>query len=150
MYVKSPFDQKNRCLCIGRDVSSRYTRRGQEEYRKISGYIYQTASARIGNYLVFLPSYQMLQEVLQEFLGQYGSQSVRCICQRSGMDEGEREEFLDMFRQGQQEESLVGFCVMGGVFSEGIDLIGDSLIGVVVVGTGIPQIGCEREILKEY
>ncbi len=150
VYVKSPFDQKNRCLCIGRDVSSRYTRRGQEEYRKISGYIYQTASARIGNYLVFLPSYQMLQEVLQEFLGQYGSQSVRCICQRSGMDEGEREEFLDMFRQGQQEESLVGFCVMGGVFSEGIDLIGDSLIGVVVVGTGIPQIGCEREILKEY
>ena len=150
VYVQSPFDQENRCLCIGRDVSSRYTRRGQEEYRKISGYIYRAVSARIGNYLVFFPSYQMQQEVLQEFLEQYGSQSVRCICQRSGMDEGEREEFLDMFLQGNQKESLVGFCVMGGVFSEGIDLIGDSLIGVVVVGTGIPQISCEREILKAY
>lgn len=150
VYVQSPFERENRCLCIGRDVSSRYTRRGQEEYRKISGYIYRTVAARTGNYLVFFPSYQMQQEVLEEFLEQYGSRSVRCICQKPGMDEGEREEFLQMFRQGQQEDSLVGFCVMGGVFSEGIDLIGDSLIGVVVVGTGIPQISCEREILKAY
>ena len=65
------------------------------------------------------------------------------------MNEREREGFLREF-QAQGEKTLLGFCVMGGIFSEGIDLIGDRLIGVAVVGTGIPQIGCEREILKEY
>ena len=155
VYVKSPFDQNQRCLCVGRDVSSLYTRRGQEEYQKMSLYIYSAAMARMGNYLVFFPSYQMLQEVFEEFLTAYTAEPVRCICQKTGMDEREREEFLRAFQteaevESAQQESLVGFCVMGGIFSEGIDLIGESLIGVVVVGTGIPQISHEREILKNY
>lgn len=155
VYVKSPFDPKKRCLCIGRDVSSRYTRRGPEEYRKMSGYIHQMAISRRGNYLVFFPSYQMQEEVFQEFQAGYPGGGIECVCQRSGMTEEEREEFLGMFRQrledgSMEEKSLVGFCVMGGVFSEGIDLIGDCLIGVAVVGTGIPQISYEREILKSY
>lgn len=65
------------------------------------------------------------------------------------MNEREREEFLQEF-QAQGEKTLLGFCVMGGIFSEGIDLIGDRLIGVAVIGTGIPQIGFEREVLKDY
>ena len=64
------------------------------------------------------------------------------------MTEREREEFLEEFRQG--EASLLGFCVMGGIFSEGIDLIGERLIGVVIVGTGLPLVSREREILKRY
>ncbi len=155
VYVKSPFDPRRRCLCVGRDVSSRYTRRGQEEYQRISSYIYAAVNAKAGNYLVFFPSYQMQQEVFQEFLAAYAMESVRCICQKTGMDEGEREDFLENFQTDRKEgglgkESLVGFCVMGGIFSEGIDLIGESLIGVVVVGTGIPQVSHEREILKAY
>ncbi len=155
IYVKSPFNPGNRCLCIGRDVSSRYTRRGPEEYQKMSAYIHQTVEARRGNYLVFFPSYQMQQEVFQEFQEAYKQESLLCVCQKPGMKETEREEFLGMFRRernrsGTGGEGLVGFCVMGGVFSEGIDLIGESLIGVVVVGTGIPQISYEREILKSY
>ncbi len=155
VYVKSPFDPRRRCLCVGRDVSSRYTRRGQEEYQRISSYIYAAVNAKAGNYLVFFPSYQMQQEVFQEFLAAYAMEPVRCICQKTGMDEGEREDFLENFQTDRKEgglgkESLVGFCVMGGIFSEGIDLIGESLIGVVVVGTGIPQVSHEREILKAY
>lgn len=155
VYVKSPFDPRRRCLCVGRDVSSRYTRRGQEEYQRIASYIYAAVSAKAGNYLVFFPSYQMQQEVFQEFLAAYAMEPVRCICQKTGMDEGEREDFLENFQADRSEgglgkESLVGFCVMGGIFSEGIDLIGESLIGVVVVGTGIPQVSHEREILKAY
>ena len=104
---------------------------------------------------MFFPSYQMQQEVLQEFQEAYKQESLLCVCQKPGMKETEREEFLGMFRRernrsGTGGEGLVGFCVMGGVFSEGIDLIGESLIGVVVVGTGIPQISYEREILKSY
>ncbi len=154
VYVKSPFEQKRRCLCVARDVSSRYARRGQEEYCKIASYIYSAATAKTGNYLAFFPSYQMQQEVYREFLAAYAMEPVQCICQKIGMDEGERENFLKAFQMveegGAREESLVGFCVMGGIFSEGIDLIGDSLIGVVAVGTGLPQVNCEREILKAY
>ena len=73
---------------------------------------------------------------------------VRSLCQRASMGEQEREEFLETFQR--QEGTLIGFCVMGGIFSEGIDLQGDRLIGVVIVGTGIPQVGTEREILKEF
>ncbi len=154
VYVKSPFEQKRRCLCVARDVSSRYARRGQKEYCKIAAYIYSAASVKTGNYLAFFPSYQMQQEVYREFLAAYAMEPVQCICQKVGMDEAEREDFLRAFQAGMEggarRESLVGFCVMGGIFSEGIDLIGDSLIGVVAVGTGIPQVNYEREILKAY
>lgn len=153
VYIPSPFAQKQRCLCIGQDVSSRYTRRGPEEYQKMASYIYSTAMAKIGNYLIFFPSYQMLQEVFEEFQAAYAAKPVCCVCQKTGMDEKEREEFLRAFQMKENrrpQKSLVGFCVMGGIFSEGIDLIGESLIGVVVVGTGLPQISREREILKNY
>ena len=73
---------------------------------------------------------------------------VRCIAQTSGMHEQEKEEFIEEF--STSEGTLVGFCVMGGVFSEGIDLMGEKLIGAVIVGTGLPQIGTEREILRQY
>ena len=47
-------------------------------------------------------------------------------------------------------ETLVGFCVLGGIFSEGIDLKGDRLIGVAIVGVGLPQVNHEQEMIKEY
>ena len=75
--------------------------------------------------------------------------SITCICQTAGMTEQEREEFLACFDQ-EQDTTLVGFCVMGGIFSEGIDLTGEKLIGAAIIGTGLPQIGDEREILKNY
>ena len=65
------------------------------------------------------------------------------------MTEGEREAFLDQFSAGKQE-TLVGLAVMGGIFGEGIDLVGERLIGVVVVGVGVPQLGLERDLIKEY
>lgn len=50
----------------------------------------------------------------------------------------------------QEDKSLLGFCVLGGIFSEGIDLKGESLIGAIIVGTGLPQVCFERELLKDY
>lgn len=64
------------------------------------------------------------------------------------MNEKEKEEFLEEF--ARSEGTLVGFCVMGGIFSEGIDLMGEKLIGAIIVGTGLPQIGIQREILRQY
>lgn len=65
------------------------------------------------------------------------------------MTEAQREEFLQRFLQ-EGEKTLIGFCVMGGIFAEGIDLKGEALIGVMIVGTGLPQISNEREILKNF
>lgn len=149
IYVESPFEQKNRCLLICRDVSSRYTRRGYEEYRKIAEYIARMSWQKKGNYMVFFPSYKLMEDVYQIYQDEFSSGWVRCISQHSAMTEKEREEFLEEFAE-ENDDTLVGFCVMGGIFSEGIDLIGDRLIGAAVVGTGLPQVNCEREILKEY
>ena len=150
IYARSPFDPKKRAVLIGTDVSSRYTRRGQEEYMRIAAYIKQTVMQKKGNYLAFFPSYRMLQDVMA-CTGPQLDTSIRCICQTSGMTEEEREAFLHEFEQKRKEdEGLLGFCVMGGIFGEGIDLKEDSLIGAIIVGTGIPQICREREILKQY
>lgn len=148
IYVQSPFSAKNRRILIGSDVSSRYTRRNHTEYRKIAEYISRCVWQRQGNYMVFFPSYRLMEDVYQVYEEVFSVDWVRCIRQNSDMTEREREEFLEEFQS--REGTLVGFCVLGGIFSEGVDLTGESLIGAIIVGTGLPQIGSEREILKEY
>lgn len=148
IYVPSPFDQEKRCILTGVDVSSRYTRRNYEEYRKLAAYIARMAWRKKGNYMVFFPSYKLMEEVRQVYEEEFSVDWVHCISQTASMDERAREEFLEEFQE--REKTLIGFCVMGGVFSEGIDLMGKRLIGVAIVGTGIPQISHEREILKEF
>lgn len=148
IYVQSPFSAKNRRILIGSDVSSRYTRRNHTEYRKIAEYISRCVWQRQGNYMVFFPSYRLMEDVYQVYEEEFSVDWVRCIRQNSDMTEREREEFLEEFQS--REGTLVGFCVLGGIFSEGVDLTGESLIGAIIVGTGLPQIGSEREILKEY
>lgn len=149
IYVDSPFDQKKRCILTCRDVSSRYTRRNYEEYRKIAEYIARMAWQKKGNYMVFFPSYRLMEDVHAVYQNEFAARWVQCICQTSSMNEREREEFLMEFTE-EKKETLLGFCVMGGIFSEGIDLMGDRLIGVAVVGTGLPMVSGEREILKQY
>lgn len=148
IYVQSPFSKKNRRILNGIDVSSKYTRRNYEEYRKIAEYIARTAWQKQGNYMVFFPSYRLMEEVYRVYEEEFSVGWVQCICQSSDMGEREREEFLEAFQV--QKTTLIGFCVMGGIFSEGIDLMGERLIGAVVVGTGLPKISHEREILKNY
>lgn len=149
IYVRSHFEQKNRCILICADVSSRYTRRGYEEYRKIAEYIARMAWQKKGNYMVFFPSYRLMEDVYQVYEEEFAVDWIRCICQTASMNEREREEFLEEFQE-QKKETLLGFCIMGGIFSEGIDLMGDRLIGAAVVGTGLPQVNLERELLKQY
>jgi len=91
---------------------------------------------------------QDMEDVLEVYENEFSVDWVRCIAQTSGMHEQEKEEFIEEF--STSEGTLVGFCVMGGVFSEGIDLMGEKLIGAVIVGTGLPQIGTQREILRQY
>lgn len=148
VYARTTFSQDKRLLLIGNDVSSKYTRRTPEEYGRIADYIYRTIKKKKGNYMVFFPSYLFLKKVHEAFELRT-DETITCICQESGMREEEREAFLEAFQE-EKEESLVAFCVMGGIFGEGIDLKREQLIGAIIVGTGLPQISNEREILKEY
>lgn len=149
MYIESPFDPAKRLIFAGVDVTSRYTRRNRAEYEKIAGYIYQVAGSKVGNYMVFFPSYSLLRSVYDIVTELSEFKDIDVICQQNSMSESEREEFLSQFEH-VGEKSMVAFCVMGGIFSEGIDLTNDKLIGVVVVGTGLPQVCAEREIIMNY
>lgn len=166
VYAKSAFDEKKKALLIANDVTSKYTRRNEQEFRRIAQYIYEVVRQRHGNYMVFLPSHLFLEQVYNGFMETYyDADTMTCIVQEDYMSEARREEFLlrfqgngrcdipdgaDLELEEADDSSLIGFCVMGGIFSEGIDLKHDSLIGAIIVGTGIPQVGCERQLLKEH
>ncbi len=147
VYVNSPFPEEKRLLMVAEDVSSRYTRRSPSEYRKVADYIRIVTQSRPGNYMVFFPSYQYMGEI-EEILEEEPLKADLLV-QGQGMGEAEKAEFLEEFEK-ERSHSLAAFCVMGGVFSEGIDLKEERLIGVIVVGTGLPMVCVEQEVLKGY
>lgn len=146
VYAESSFDSARQLILAATDVSARYSRRTKEEYAKIAGYIDGFISARQGNYIVFFPSYKMLGEVCGFMEEKNGTVYVM---QHENMTESEKEEFLENFT-AEDGVTKVGLCVLGGVFGEGIDLQDDRLIGAVIVGTGLPMVGDERELFKYY
>ena len=147
VYANSPFDIENRCILAATDVSSKYTRRNVTEYEKIAFYIKETMNAKQGNYMVFYPSYEYMEQVYEIFINKFLESEV-VIRQKQQMTEEDREQFLMEFEE--KDRNLVGFCVMGGIFGEGIDLKAERLIGCIIVGTGLPGISKERELLKTH
>lgn len=144
--LKSPFDVNNRLLMIGDNVATTYNKRF-ETSEDIASYIANCVQAKKGNYMVFFPSYKYMELVFDKMKENYPN--INTSIQESNMSEEEKEEFLSMFDE-DNKETHVGFCVLGGHFSEGIDLTNDKLIGVIIVGVGMPQIGIERDIIKEH
>lgn len=141
----SPFPGENRSVIIANRISTKYKNR-RNTYEDISDYINCIASAKKGNYLVFFPSYEYMEKVYNEFLSKYTS--FNAIIQMIDMEENKREVFLKNF--DSPNKNTIGFVVLGGMFSEGIDLKGDKLIGAVIVGVGLPKICFERNIIKEH
>ena len=176
VYAGSTFDDRKRGIYIADDVTSKYSRRGEDEYRRVAQYIRRIVDCRYGNYMIFFPSHQFLQRVYEVFIREeYDASYMDCILQEGSMDERAREAFLMRFsdthgvRQQEagngtgmlnaadasgaaegEDRCLLGFCVLGGLFGEGIDLKRDALIGAIIVGTGLPQVCAERTILKDY
>ena len=150
----SPFNKNNLCVIIGANIKTKYKER-ETSYEQVAEYI-NIAAQKKGNYLVFFPSYEYMKNVYEVFCEKYPE--IPSIIQTSGMNEEQRDEFLGNFQAGDSSNSggvksvktLVGFCVLGGVFSEGIDLIGDRLNGAIIVGVGLPKLSAERDIIKRY
>lgn len=149
MYIESPFDVKNRLLIMANDVTSKYTMRNDEQFIRIANYIKLIVSARKGNYMVFFPSYVLMNKVYQIAYESDWTDDIKLLIQSNAMKEADREEFLKEFEK-ETGKTMIAFCVMGGIFSEGIDLEKDKLIGSIVVGTGLPQVCSEREIIMNY
>lgn len=146
LHLKSPFNKENRALIIADNVSTRFKHR-ESSYAKIIEYINSFIESKQGNYIVFFPSYVYMIKVYELFNEKFPE--TKTIIQSSEMNEEERVQFLNTFANNPTETN-VGFCVLGGVFSEGIDLPQDRLIGAVVVGVGLPQICVERNIIRDY
>ena len=147
VYAQSVFNPEKRGLFLAQDVTSKYSRRSLDEYTAISDYIHRVVSQRDGNYLVFFPSYAFLRNVADIYIKDYSDEGV--FIQESSMKESAKEEFLSHFCE-PSDDTVIGMCVLGGIFSEGIDLKADSLIGAIIVGTGLPMVCTERELLRKY
>ncbi|MEK3884067.1 ATP-dependent DNA helicase [Paenibacillus sp. PL2-23] len=147
--LPSPFSREGLTVAV-HPISTRYQDR-EASYKPIAEVIRRTVAAKRGNYMVFFPSYAYMNAVYEVYthLLEEDEERPHTLLQGSGMSEEERHEFLDRFRP-DGDRSLVGFAVMGGIFSEGVDLPGDRLIGVIVIGVGMPQLGLERDTLRSY
>ena len=146
LQLPSPFEQKNLGLFVVDSINTRFEER-EGSYKKIASCIAGAVSGRAGNYIVFFPSYKYMTEVQKEFEKKYPK--VKVFSQEGNMTYAEKEEFLANFKDDTGVLRL-GFCVLGGSFSEGIDLPGSRLIGTIIVGVGLPGISSERNIMKEY
>ena len=142
---RSPFPPENLCVAVVDKISTRFEDR-EASYKKISSCIAATASARAGNYMVFFPSYSYMTEVRKIFEAKYPK--VRIIEQTKGMTAAAKEEFISSFKD--DGKTRIAFCVLGGSFSEGIDLPGDRLIGVICVGVGLPGLSNENNIIRDH
>lgn len=149
--LDSPFPRDNLLLVIDPTISTRFRRRA-DSYDQIASRVESLVASRRGNYLVFFPSYSYADQVRPRFeflLRESGTDDVDVISQMRGLSEGDRDAFLKKF-SSTPSRSLVGFVVMGGIFAEGIDLVGERLSGAVVVGPGLPQIGPERDVIRHF
>ncbi len=146
LQLASPFPAENLAVLI-QDRIATHLRGRAESLGEVVEAIGSLVAGRSGNYLVYFPSYQYLNDTLQEFRRRYPS--ITLVSQRPGMKELERDQFLADFSV-EHGATLVGFAVLGGIFGEGIDLVGERLIGAVIVGVGLPQLGVERNLIRDY
>lgn len=144
--LPSPFPPENLCVLASKSVSTLYRHRSQTK-NDLARTIGSLVNAKKGNYFVFFPSYVYMDMVLPLYEQLFPHHTL--LVQTQGMSEDERLEFLERFSI-ENNSTLVGFVVMGGIFGEGIDLMGDRLSGAVVVGVGLPGISLERELIRVH
>ncbi|MBO5788617.1 MAG: ATP-dependent DNA helicase, partial [Clostridia bacterium] len=144
--LSSPFSADQLCLTVMDKIATGYSSR-ESTLREVVRVILTTVKAKPGNYMVFCPSFQYLENISSLLKKTVPGLDVRC--QTKNMSQKDRETFLSAFST-ENKKALIGFCVMGGIYSEGIDLVGNRLIGAVVVGVGLPTLSNEREAMREY
>lgn len=147
-YAQSVFDESRRQILITSDLISLYQARSEAMYQRCAAYIKEMCASHSGNYLVFFPSFLFMDQV-SYYLKE--SENLELLKQEKGMREADKEDYLEAFAEKREEgKSLCGLAVLGSVFSEGINLEKEQLVGVMVIGTGIPQISNQSNVLQTY
>lgn len=144
--LPSPFPAQNQAIMITQYVQTTYKQRPFNQ-DKIVDSLATLIQGKTGNYMFFFPSYGYLQQIKAAFEEKYPE--VETIAQVGSMDNTERQAFLDQF-QTDPTQTLAAFCVLGGIFSEGIDLRGNKLIGVAIVSVGLPGLSAENNLIRDY
>ncbi len=144
--IPSPFDRDRLCIAVFDGVSTRYSDR-EANAPEISRAIQTAIRAKVGNYMVFCPSFAYMENIASVFTST--NPDVKVIIQKRSMTQRERVDFLSSFKE-HTDKTMVAFCVMGGIYSEGIDLAGERLIGAIIIGAGMPTPTFEREAMREY
>lgn len=146
--LPSPFPKEKRLLLVDSSVSLRYQDR-QDSLARVLQLIYTACAQKTGNYLVFAPSYAYIEDLIRYVKAYPRPENTDIIRQKTGMSESAKQAFLKRFNQ-YRDKSLIAFAVMGGTFSEGIDLVGEKLSGVICISVGLPGLSPERQLLAEY
>ncbi len=146
--LSSPFNEEN-CLYLIDDTISTYYKSRNKSIQNIAEKIYASTKEKVGNYFIFFNSYEHLNQVLEMYNILFDDENTNIVVQSTGLTEKEKTDFLETFQYNPSKTTLA-FLVLGGMFSEGIDLVGEKLIGVIVVGVGLPKISVERELMKDY
>ncbi len=144
--AESPFDKSNLSVTVFDGISTRLSDR-RDTAEEIAYVISTVLEAREGNYFVFFPSYSYMKIVTKALLDI--SPQIKAVMQKPEMSAKDREKFLSVFKE-RKVKNVVGLCVLGGSFSEGVDLVGDGLIGSIIVGAGLPGISSELNLIAEY
>ena len=144
--LPSSFDSENLCVAVADYVNTRFEER-EDNAKRFAAVIAATVKARAGNYIAYFPSYKCLEDTYKAFAKKYPS--VTTVVQKKNMTARQKDEFLSAFKE-DSGRLRIGFCVLGGVFSEGVDLPGSRLIGSIIFGVGLPALSNEKNILREY
>lgn len=142
----SPFPRENLCVAVADCVCTTFEER-EKSIKKITSYIAASVCGKVGNYMVYFPSYSYMERVVEAFTQRFPD--VPVAVQKRNMTQDQKEAFLDAFC-ADNPSMLIGFCVLGGSFSEGVDLPGGRLIGSIIVGVGIPGLSDERNIIRDH
>jgi DNA excision repair protein ERCC-2 len=141
--MPSPFPPENRFVGIAPHVTTTYRHR-HRHLADIARVLESTVAARAGRYAAFFPSFRFLEQVAAEL----AMPETTLLKQVPAMSSRQRHDLLDDLRSGPVPRLLL--AVMGGIFAEGIDLPGESLVGAIVVGPGLPTVSFERALMKDY
>ncbi len=144
--IPSPFPKENLLCCVYKSISTRYKDR-ENSLEEVCELIHEVCNVKRGNYIAFFPSYSYMTECLDMYLSLYPDEKT--AAQSPNMTQEEKDEFLANFK-AQNTHTFVAFALVGGIFSEGVDLTGDRLSGAVIVGTGLPSLCFERDLLRAH
>lgn len=142
--LPSPFPKENLNIMVAPSVSIRYKNR-EKTFEEVANYIEVLVNGHVGNYFVYVPSYEYLESLVPYLV----DKNINVLVQEKNMNEIDKNQFLSCFKD-KPDKTMVGVAVVGGAFGEGIDLVAERLIGVVVVGVGLPQLCFERDLIKQY